>query len=351
MLPRTIEWISDLDGCVRIIDQTLLPERLEMLEISDAETLFQAIRSLQVRGAPAIGIAAAMGLVLAIRNAQTRDRQEFMKLLDSKAKYLASARPTAVNLTWALERLCKLARRHKDASVAQLKQLLLSEAKTIRDQDADTCRAIGQAGLDLIKPGSTVLTHCNAGSLATAEFGTALAPLYLAHEKGINFSVYADETRPLLQGSRLTAWELSQAGIDVTVICDSVAGHLMSRGLLDLIITGADRIAANGDSANKIGTYSLARLGKDHSIPFYIAAPASTFDLSIADGSEIPIEQRPAEEVTNGFGRRTAPENIKVYSPAFDVTPAELITAIITEQGLIQPVNTQTIAQTMAADT
>ena len=342
--PRTIEWVGNLDGHIQLIDQTLLPQRLELLKISDADSLFQAIRSLQVRGAPAIGIAAAMGLVLAVRDAHTADRDEFLQLLDGKAQYLSSSRPTAVNLTWALGRLRQLARHHKDASVAQLKLLLLSEAKAIRDEDAATCRAIGQIGLPLIAPGATVLTHCNAGSLDTAEYGTALAPLYSAHEKGIDFSVYTDETRPLLQGSRLTAWELTQAGIDVTVICDSVAGHLMSLGRIDLTITGADRIAANGDAANKIGTYSIARLAQAHSIPFYVAAPASTFDLAIPDGSKIPIEQRSADEVTKGFGRATAPDNVRVYSPAFDVTPAELITAIITERRLIQPVNAETIA-------
>ena len=347
MIPRTIEWIGELDGCVQIIDQTLLPQRLELLHISDVSSMFQAIQSLAVRGAPAIGIAAARGLVLAVRNAATSDRDEFLKLLTPQTDYLASSRPTAVNLSWALDRLRNLVRNSTSATVAQLKQMLLDEAKAIRDEDAATCRAIGQNGLPLLKPNCRVLTHCNAGSLATAEYGTALAPLYLAHEKGIPFTVYAGETRPLLQGSRLTAWELGQAGIDVTVICDSVAAHLMSLGRVDLVITGADRIAANGDTANKIGTYALARLAKDHEIPFYVAAPASTFDLSIPDDLKIPIEQRCSEEVTDGFGRRTAPEGIKVYSPAFDVTPAELITAIITEFGLIQPVDTKTIARTI----
>jgi len=285
---------------------------------------------------------------LAARDTQTSERKKFLEVLDKQAEHLASARPTAVNLRWALERLRRLAHGDSMASVAKLKEVLLSEAKAIRDEDAATCRAIGRNGLSLIKAGMGVLTHCNAGSLATAEYGTALAPLYLAHEKDIGFSVYVDETRPLLQGSRLTAWELDQAGIDVTVICDSVAGYLMSRGQVNLVITGADRIAANGDTANKIGTYSVARLAKDHSIPFYVAAPASTFDLSTADGSQIPIEQRGAEEVTLGFGRRTSPKNIKVYSPAFDVTPAELIKGIITEHGLIEPVNCRTIALTIA---
>ena len=348
MIPRTIEWIGELDGSVQLVDQTLLPQRLELLQINDLQTIFEAIRSLKVRGAPAIGIAAAMALVLAVRHADTQDRQEFLKLLDAKSDYIASARPTAVNLTWALERLRSAVQSQPASSVAQLKQLLLDQARAIRDEDAATCRAIGQHGLALIKAGARILTHCNAGSLATAEYGTALAPLYSAHEKGIEFSVYADETRPLLQGSRLTAWELAQAGIDVTVICDSVAGHLMSLGRVDLVITGADRIAANGDAANKIGTYSLACLARQHNVPFYIAAPASTFDLAIPDGSCIPIEQREAREVTNGFGRATAPKDVKVYSPAFDVTPAQFITAIITEFGLIQPVNAQTIARTIS---
>ena len=347
MVPRTIEWIGDLAGCVQLIDQTLLPQRLELVQITDVKVMFEAIRSLKVRGAPAIGIAGAMGLVLAVRDAQTNDREEFLKLIDSQVDYLDSSRPTAVNLAWALKRLQKLAHEQRDASVAKLKQILLLEAKAIRDEDAATCRAIGQNGLALVKPGMKILTHCNAGSLATAEYGTALAPLYLAQEKGIAFSVYADETRPLLQGSRLTAWELSQAGIDVTIICDSVVGHLMSLGQIDLVITGSDRIAGNGDAANKIGTYSVACLAREHKVPFYIAAPGSTFDLSIVDGSEIPIEQREAEEVTNGFGRTTAPEGVAVYSPAFDVTPAKFITGIITELGVIQPVNAEKIAQLM----
>ena len=346
-LPRTIEWIGDLDGCVQLIDQTLLPQCLGQVQITDVKVMFEAIRSLKVRGAPAIGIAGAMGLVLALRDSQTNNREEFLKLIDSQVDYLDSCRPTAVNLGWALKRLRNLAHGQTGVPVAKLKQMLLAEAKAIRNEDAATCRAIGQNGLALIKPGMRILTHCNAGSLATAEYGTALAPLYLAQEKGVAFSVYADETRPLLQGSRLTAWELSQAGIDVTIICDSVVGHLMSLGRVDLVITGADRIAGNGDAANKIGTYSVACLAREHKVPFYIAAPASTFDLSIADGSEIPIEQREAEEVTKGFGQMTAPEGVGVYSPAFDVTPAKFITGIITELGVIQPVNAEKIAQLM----
>lgn len=345
MLPRSIEWIGDLEGWVQIIDQTLLPDRLQLLGINDIETMFEAISSLRVRGAPAIGIAAAMGLVLGVREITTSNREEFLKTLAEKSAYLASSRPTAVNLSWALKRLVALANREKEASVAGLKEMLLAEAKAIRDEDAATCRAIGENGVSLIEPGCRVLTHCNAGALATAEYGTALAPLYLAHERKVPFKVYADETRPLLQGSRLTAWELSQAGIDVTIICDSMAGHLMSLGQVDLVIVGADRIAANGDAANKIGTYSVACLAKAHGVRFYVAAPASTFDLAISDGSEIPIEERAADEVVNGFGRRTGPKDVKVYSPAFDVTPAKLIRGIITEFGIIEPVNAKTIAR------
>jgi methylthioribose-1-phosphate isomerase len=344
MLPRTIEWIGDLDGCVQIIDQTLLPDRLELLKISDIETMFEAICSLRVRGAPAIGIAAAMGLVLGVRET-TSDREGSLKILAEQIAYLASSRPTAVNLSWALKRLGALAGNQQEASVGELKEMLLAEAKAIRDEDAATCRAIGENGVHLIEPNCRVLTHCNAGGLATAEYGTALAPLYLAHEKNVPFTVYADETRPLLQGSRLTAWELNQAGIDVTVICDSVAGHLMSLGQVDLVIVGADRIAANGDAANKIGTYSVARLAQAHGIRFYVAAPASTFDLAICNGAEIPIEERAADEVINGFGRRTGPKDVKVYSPAFDVTPAELIQGIITEFDVIEPVNAKTISR------
>ena len=344
MLPRTIEWIGGSEGYAQLIDQTLLPGRLELLQINDIETMFEAICSLRVRGAPAIGIAAAMGLVLGVRDT-SGNREEFLKDLAEKSDYLASSRPTAVNLSWALNRLKELADRETEASVGELKKILLADAKAIRDEDAATCRAIGENGVSLIKPNCRVLTHCNAGGLATAEYGTALAPLYLAHEKNVPFTVYADETRPLLQGSRLTAWELGQAGIDVTVICDSVAGHLMSLGKVDLVIVGADRIAANGDAANKIGTYSVAQLAKAHGVDFYVAAPASTFDLSISSGSEIPIEERAGAEVINGFGRATGPEGVKVYSPAFDVTPAELIRGIITEFGIIEPVNAQNIAQ------
>lgn len=346
-LPRTIEWIGGLDGHVALLEQTLLPDQVEILECRELEPLWMAIRRLAVRGAPALGVAGAMGVVLGIRDFKGPDRQLFLRRLGSVCDHLAAARPTAVNLHWAVERMRRLAD-WTPGTVDQLKQALLNEARAIRDEDARMCRAIGQAGESLIPEGAGVLTHCNAGSLATAEYGTALAVMYAAHEAGRGFRVYADETRPLLQGSRLTAWELSRAGIDVTVICDNMAGLLMQQGKVDLVVTGADRIAANGDSANKIGTYSLAVLAKAHGIPFYIAAPSSTFDLSLADGSLIPIEERSPDEIRNGFGRKTAPDDVPCYCPAFDVTPAGLIRAIITERGLIQPVGTDRIQAVLA---
>lgn len=345
--PRTIEWIGGLDGFVRMIDQTKLPLQLVMLEVRDKTAMWEAIKTLSVRGAPAIGIAAAMGAVLGIRNFAGDNRTALFDKLDEVGEYLASSRPTAVNLAWALERLSRHARSLDTDDVATIKAALLDEAKRIRDEDAAMCRAIGQNGESLIKPGSGVLTHCNAGSLATAEYGTALAPMYVAHEKGRSFRVFADETRPLLQGARLTAWELGRAGIDVTLLCDNMAGSLMREGKVDLVITGADRIAANGDVANKIGTYALAVLAKAHDIPFYVAAPSSTFDLSVSDGAAIPIEHRNPDEIRCGFGSQTAPQDVPCYCPAFDITPAGLIAGIVTEKGVIRPVSEEEIARTI----
>lgn len=342
-LPKTIEWVGGLDGHVALIEQTRLPGELVILDVGDVEKMWDAIRRLAVRGAPAIGVGAAMGAVLGVRDFQGADCAAFLAQLDKVCQYLGTARPTAVNLTWALGRLQAKARAATTASVGELKQLLLDEAKLIRDEDEAMCRAIGQHGESLVAEGAGVLTHCNAGSLATAYYGTALAPLYSAHEKGRIFRVFADETRPLLQGARLTAWELQQAGIDVMLLCDSMAGALMKAGKVTLVITGADRIAANGDTANKIGTYSVALLARAHSIPFYVAAPSSTFDLSIPDGSHIPIEERGADEIRRGFGTLTSPNDVPCYSPAFDVTPAELIRGIVTERGMIEPVNTAAI--------
>ncbi len=340
---QTLRWCGGLDGYVEMIDQTLLPETFEMLECRDVETVWHAIKRLSVRGAPAIGIAAAMGLVLAIRDTQG-DRAAVMDKLAQASEYLASSRPTAVNLFWAIERMNRVANAANDLDADGLKERMLAEAQTIRDEDAAMCRAIGEFGAPLIKDGAGILTHCNAGGLATAEFGTALAPIYVAHAAGRKLQVYADETRPLLQGSRLTAWELDRTGIDVTVLCDNMAASAMQQGLIDMVITGADRIAANGDVANKIGTYGIAVLADAHNIPFYVAAPSSTFDQNTATGADIPIETRADEEVRHGFGRQTAPDNVKCHCPAFDVTPARLVTALVTERGIIQPVGADTVA-------
>jgi methylthioribose-1-phosphate isomerase len=340
-LPRTIQWVGGLNGYVEMIDQTVLPVELKLLACNDIETMWEAIRSLRVRGAPAIGVAAAMGVVLGVRRSGSEN--ELFEKLAKSCDYLACSRPTAVNLFWALGRMRGRAESLRGMGLAGLLNGLLSEAKAIRDEDAATCRAIGRWGAPFIKDGMGVLTHCNAGALAASEYGTALAPMYTAHEQGRRFKVYADETRPLLQGSRLTAWELSKAGLDVTVICDNMAGQLMRGGRVDLVITGADRIAANGDTANKIGTYGLAVLASYHKVRFFIAAPRSTFDLTISDGSAIPIEQRSAVEIRRGFGSLTAPEEVSCQNPAFDVTPAELIRGIITESGVIEPVNAEAI--------
>ena len=333
---KTIWWVGGVDGHIRMIDQTLLPEQLEVIACRDVETVWEAIRSLRIRGAPAIGVAAAMGVALGVAKADTPE--SFFENLVGVCDYLATSRPTAVNLFWALDRMRSRAESLRGRPLAELKEAILAEALAIRDEDAATCRAIGEAGQHLIPEGAAVLTHCNAGGLAASEYGTALAIMFCAHERGRKFSVYADETRPLLQGSRLTAWELSRAGIDVTVLCDNMAGQLMRDRQVDLVVTGADRIAANGDTANKIGTYGLAVLARAHEVPFYVAAPRSTFDFSVADGSVIPIETRSEEEIRRAFGRLTAPEHVPCYSPAFDVTPAELIRGIVTEWGVIEPV-------------
>ncbi len=345
-LPRTIEWIGDLSGHVRLIDQTLLPTQLVYRDCRTVEEVWEAIRMLRVRGAPAIGVAAAMGVVVGVQ--AHHEASTFTIHLKKVADYLRTSRPTAVNLFWAIERLeKKIESQLASTSPQALTRLLLEEALAIQDEDGRMCRAIGRIGAELVRAGQGILTHCNAGSLATAEYGTALAVLYTAAEQGEIFHVFADETRPLLQGARLTAWELQQAGIDVTLICDSMAAHVMRQGKIQLVIVSADRIARNGDTTNKIGTYGVAVLAHAHKIPFYVAAPSSTFDLRIADGSQIPIEERDPREITHGFGTATAPEGVRVYNPAFDVTPADLIAGIITEKGLIRPVNEAAIARTL----
>ncbi len=341
--PRTIEWVGGTDGFARIIDQTVLPLRLEFRDCRSVEAVWEAIRTLQVRGAPAIGVAAAMGVVVGLQH-HASDLPAFLLRLDTVCDYLATSRPTAVNLFWAIERMRRLGRTlSREHSPAAIHAALLREALAIENEDRQMCLAIGRHGAMLLAESSGVLTHCNAGALATADHGTALAVLYAAHASGKRIQVYADETRPLLQGSRLTAWELTQGGLDVTLICDSMAAQVMKEGKIQAVIVGADRIAANGDTANKIGTYGVAVLAKAHGIPFYVAAPSSTFDLALDSGAGIPIEQRDPREVTHGFGRQTAPDGVKVYNPAFDVTPAGFIAAIITEKGVIRPVTAETI--------
>jgi len=334
MATPTIEWI---DGRVRLIDQTLLPNQFKQIYCEDVEAIWEAIKMLRVRGAPAIGVAAAFGTVLGIWNSTAGNYDPFYSELKKTTDYLATSRPTAVNLFWALDRMVKTAVSNNEHTISDLKQVLLTEALAIMTEDQEMCRAIGKHGAVLVNDGDTILTHCNAGGLATSDYGTALAVMFTAHEQGKQIQVYADETRPLLQGARLTTWELMNAGIDVTLICDSMAGQVMKEGRIQRVVVGADRIAANGDTANKIGTYMVAVLAQQHGVPFYVAAPTSTLDMSLATGDEIPIEERGAEEITEGFGKRTAPEGVKVYSPAFDVTPADLITAIVTEKGVVLP--------------
>jgi methylthioribose-1-phosphate isomerase len=349
--PRTIEWIGGIDGFMRIIDQTLLPTRLEYRDCRTVDEVWEAIKVLRVRGAPAIGVAAAMGVVLGMQGFKDKTRGAYRHRVHEVADYLRSSRPTAVNLFWALARMERRIEGmtwHLHGSTSNyeppgdwLTKVLLDEALAIEDEDRRMCRSIGQVGAALIGDGQGVLTHCNAGGLATADYGTALAVMFAAAEQGRRFHVFADETRPLLQGARLTAWELQQRGIDVTLICDNMAAQVMKEKRIQLVVVGADRIAANGDTANKIGTYGVALLAAAHGVPFYVAAPSSTFDLSLPDGDAIPIEQRDPREVTHGFGRQTAPDGVKVYNPAFDVTPHHLIAGIITERGLIRPVDTE----------
>lgn len=347
--PRTIEWVGELPGHVRLLDQTLLPTRLEYRDCHSVEEVWEAIRSLRVRGAPAIGIAAAMGVVVGMQSWQGDDNAAYAHRLAEVVGSLRTSRPTAVNLFWALDRLENIARiALRDQPPATVTRRLLNEARAIEEEDRAMCRAIGRVGAALVPPGAGVLTHCNAGGLATADYGTALAVLFTAAEQGKAIHVFADETRPLLQGARLTTWELLRRGIDVTLICDNMAAQVMREGRVQLVVVGADRIAANGDTANKIGTYGVALLARAHDIPFYVAAPSSTFDLTLTTGAAIPIEQRDPREITEGLGKVIAPVGVKVYNPAFDVTPAELIAGIITERGLIRPVTEANIRQVLA---
>jgi methylthioribose-1-phosphate isomerase len=344
----TLHWIGGVDGCLRMIDQTLLPSEFKEIDCRTVEAVWEAIKTLRVRGAPAIGVAAAYGVCVGIQTAAGVDEAAWFARLEEVANYLAGSRPTAVNLFWALDRMKRkaisLRGRMTPAAIAES---LLAEAHTVCSEDRAMCRAIGKHGAALLSDGQGVLTHCNAGGLATADYGTALAVIYAAVESGKKIHVYADETRPLLQGARLTAWELHQRGIPVTVICDSMAAVVMREKRVQAVIVGADRIAANGDTANKIGTYGAAIAAAAHGIPFYVAAPSSTFDRSLANGDAIPIEERDAREITHGFGRPTVPDGVAVYNPAFDVTPARLIKAIICERGVISPVCETRIAEVL----
>jgi len=358
MIVQAVKWIGDVDGFLQLIDQRKLPAECVKLRCRDVEQLYDAIKTLAVRGAPALGVSAAYGLVLAMQKLSADSNlKQGLDVLAKAGQLLASSRPTAVNLFWALDRVRLCAEKFiatkpalsevegPSTKLQELRSVVLAEANTIYQEDVDMCRQIGQNGERFIKQGSGILTHCNAGALATAGQGTALSVMFEAHKKGRKFKVYADETRPLLQGARLTAWELKQANIDVTVICDNMAGWLMKQGKINMVITGADRIAANGDAANKIGTYSLSILARQHGIPFYIAAPSSTFDLNVKSGAEIPIEQRLADEVTKFGNKQIAPDGVDVYNPAFDVTDAKNITAIITERGVIENLDADSIRE------
>ena len=341
-LVRALWWDSGAE-VLHMIDQTLLPGHLAVLTARSAEQVAEAIAKLRVRGAPAIGEAAAYGLALGalqeLPESEVIAADAALSRLGTIAGRLRSTRPTAVNLAWALERLLDVAERHLEVgnAVADLPARLLEEAQLIYAEDVIACRAMGELGATLISPGDTLLTHCNAGALATAGIGTALAPIFVAHRSGKGVRVFVDETRPLLQGARLTAWELARAGVPLVLITDNMAGHFMRRAPVNAVFVGADRIAANGDVASKIGTYGLAVLAREHQIPLYVVAPRSTIDLSLPDGDAIPIEERAEDEVTAFAGLRVAPEGVHAANPAFDVTPARFVAAIVTELGIVRP--------------
>lgn len=346
-----IRWSGNTAGTLHLLDQTLLPGRLVELDFGkgDLERVFEAIQKLRVRGAPAIGISAAYGVCVGVMDVLDAEKEAFLARAADVIAYLRTSRPTAVNLFWALDRMAKVLDEIQTSMPAneflgqKAAEMLLAEAKEIHEEDRRLCASIGRHGAALLETGTGVLTHCNAGALATGGDGTALAVIYAAVAEGKNIHVYADETRPLLQGARLTAWELVQRQIPVTLICDNMAAKVMQEGRVQAVVVGADRIASNGDAANKIGTYGVACLAAAHGIPFYVAAPTSTFDLAIMDGAEIPIEERDPREITHGFGCQTAPDGVGVYNPAFDVTPARLIRGIITENGVISPVTRENV--------
>ena len=334
MVP-TVEW---KDGAVRILDQSRLPSHVEFVDCRDYRAVAQAIRELKVRGAPAIGVTAAMGVALGAQTVNVAEYPAFVKQVEAICDHLAASRPTAVNLFWAIARMKKTLASLTTTPLAEIKRELIRESQTILDEDIALCKAMGRHGANVIQHGQTILTHCNAGALATAGYGTALGVIRAAWEQGKQIRIIADETRPVLQGARLTAWELMQDKIPVTLITDNMAGSLMRQGKIQVCVVGADRIAANGDVANKIGTYSVAVLARAHGIPFYVAAPYSTIDLATKTGADIPIEERNPLEVTSIHGSHpVAPAGVAVYNPAFDVTPADLITGIITERGIFTP--------------
>ncbi len=328
---KTLSWEKDK---LKIIDQTLLPEKEEYIELCTIEDVFDAIKTLKIRGAPALGIAASYGILLSVKKAKIKDKEMFFNILEKSSHYISGCRPTAYNLFYGVKRLNNIALKNRHLSPEKIIKKMEQECRKIFNEDIKSSISIARNGNTIIKSGMRILTHCNAGGLATSGIGTALAPIYLAAEKHKNIEVFVDETRPILQGARLTMWELKKAGINCTLICDNMAGFLMQQKRIDMVITGADRIAKNGDTANKIGTYSIAVLARFHRIPFYIAAPLSSFDFSIQSGNEIPVEQRNKEEITHIKGIRVAPEDVNVYNPAFDITPGRLISGFITEKGI-----------------
>ncbi|MFH5831552.1 S-methyl-5-thioribose-1-phosphate isomerase [Halalkalibaculum sp. DA3122] len=331
---QSIEWRGDH---LRILDQTYLPNREVYSDIEDVGRIWESIKKLRVRGAPAIGIAAAYGFYLGIKDLPESTFESFWVEVERIADYLESARPTAVNLHWALNRLKSTIQAHKEKEISEIKDIVLKTAKTIHDEDKRINKKIGENGLDLVGDKANILTHCNTGSLATAQYGTALSVIFHAHEAKKDIHVWVDETRPLLQGARLTSWELMNAEIPMKLITDSMAGSLMQQNKVDMVIVGADRVAANGDTANKIGTYPLAVLASEHDLPFYVAVPLSTIDMELKDGTDIPIEERESDEIANFNGSQVAPDKVETYNPAFDVTPHKYITGFITEKGIIKP--------------
>jgi len=341
--------LDDENNAVVIIDQTKLPGKIEIISLHTAQEIWNAIYLLQVRGAPAIGVAAAYGIYVLAKRMDTEDYDTFYREFVRQKEYLDSSRPTAVNLSWALNRMQRVVEAHSGETVAQIKEALHRESVAIQEEDIWVCRMIGEHGLTLVKPGDGILTHCNAGQLATSKYGTATAPIYLGEERGYHFHVFADETRPLLQGARLTAFELQSSGVDVTLICDNMSATVMKNGWVNAVFVGCDRVAANGDAANKIGTSVVAAVAKYYGVPVYICAPTSTIDLNTPTGAEITIEQRPAEEVTEmWYKERMAPEGIKVFNPAFDVTDHELIAGIVTEYGVARAPYTESLAAIFA---